>query len=404
MSSFLKNHRSSIILISALLLGGAAGALWGDKVNVVKPLGDIFLNILFVLVVPLVFCSISMSIVGLKKNGMIGRVLGLITVVFSVMLVVSGLLGWLGVVVFDPVGDMDRAEITRMLSENMSSGTVSIGDAITAALTVPDFGHLFYKTNLLAIILFSALLGLGISAAGEKGEPIATFLESGMEVVMKIMEIVMKVAPLGLGCYFACTVAFVGKEILTGYLRAFLLYLAVAAVIFFVGNTIYMFCFGGWKLVRTYWKNVIPPAITALATSSSSAAIPQGIQAAKDMGVSPSIAETVIPLGTNIHKDGSMWSGVLKAAFLMILIGGDVASGTSMLAILGIGFLSTLVIGAIPTGSVTGELLICTLLGVDPAMAGIIIVIGTIVDMPSTVLNACNNVAAAVLVDRLNKK
>lgn len=121
------------------------------------------------------------------------------------------------------------------------------------------------------------------------------------------------------------------------------------------------------------------------------------------MGVPVSIAETVIPLGTNMHKDGSIIGGVLKIAFLFTIFGYEMTGVDNFFMIVGVALLVGAVIGAIPSGGMTGELLICSVFGFSPQMVGTLMVITTIIDVPATLLNSTGNVMTSVLVTRLTE-
>ncbi|MEJ9307334.1 cation:dicarboxylase symporter family transporter, partial [Priestia megaterium] len=115
------------------------------------------------------------------------------------------------------------------------------------------------------------------------------------------------------------------------------------------------------------------------------------------------IAETVIPLGANTHKDGSVIGGILKIVFLFSLFGKDMTSATSILSILGVAFLVGAVMGAIPGGGMIGEMLIITIYGFSPEVLPIIAVISTIIDAPATLLNSTGNTVTAMLVTRFTE-
>lgn len=404
MNSFFKNNGLTLAMLAGVIAGGVCGVIFGDSVHVVKPIGDIFLNLVFMLVVPLVFFSIASSLCKMSGTGMLGKVLGTTAIVFIGMSLIAGAIAYLSSLLVSPLGDIDRSALEGSLFDISGAQKLSTGDAFVNMLTVSDFNMLFTKSNLLPLIIFSALLGIAVPKAGEKGRHMASFLESGTEVTMKIMKYIMYLAPIGLGCFFADIIASVGPQILGGYLRIFVMFLVLTLVFFFGINSIYALIAGGGKGLKLYWQNILPPSLVALATTSSIAAIPGNIRAAKKIGVDENIADTVIPLGTNLHKDGSVVVGVLKVIFLMILCGQPtVGFGVCVEAII-IAILSGVVMGAVPSGGLTGEILICTLMGFDPQMAGIIIVIGTIVDMPATLLNSSSNVVGAMLVNRFTSR
>lgn len=397
-----RSYAGTAALLLGIVIGGLSGVFFGPAVSVVKPIGDIFMNLLITLVVPLVFFSISSSICELRASagrGSVWKILLTAAGVFAFMSVVSATLSYLGCLVVSPLDPANPVSVDGI--SDGRTATLSLGETMVRAVTVPDFPMLFSRSNLLPLIVFAALVGTGTSMAGQKGEIFAQLLRSGSHVTVKVMDLLMYLAPVGLGCYFADMVSSLGAQILGGYVRVFLLYCVLAAVVFLFVNPLYVLLSSGRAGLRAFWRNILPPTLTALATSSSAAAMPSCIEAAARSGVSRSVADSVVPLGINLHKNGSVLGGSLKVVFLMMMLGHDFATPGAALAVIGIAVLSAMVTGAVASGGMTGEILTCSLLGLDPAMAGVIVIIATIIDIPATVLNSTSNVVASVLVDRL---
>ncbi|WP_137657364.1 dicarboxylate/amino acid:cation symporter [Listeria newyorkensis] len=396
----LKNYAFSLFLIAGIIVGGAAGLIFGDKTSVVRPIGELFLNLMFVVIVPLVFLSVSSAIANMQGMKRLGKIMGTIFAVFFSTALIAAVIAFIGTTIYNPLKGVDMTQIIKNLPAAPEAVSSTIGETIVKTFTVPDFLDLFSKSNLLPLIVFSILLGLATSMAGAKGKPVADFLNAGTEVILKMVKVIMYAAPIGLGCYFADTVGKLGPQIINGYLNSFLLYLVLAVIYYFGAFTLYAFIAGGPLGVKVYWKKVITPSITAIATSSSAACIPVNLQATKKMGVPDDIAETVIPLGANTHKDGSVMGGIIKIIFLFTLFGKDMTSPMSILAIIGVAFLVGAVMGAIPSGGMTGELMICAVFGFNPELVGTIMIISTIIDIPATLLNSTGNTVCAMLVSR----
>lgn len=191
-----------------------------------------------------------------------------------------------------------------------------------------------------------------------------------------------------------------GTQILQGYVRVFLLYLALTAVNYFIFFSLYAYLSAGKGGFRRFWANAMSPTMTALATCSSAASIPANLEAAQKIGITKDIAETVIPLGVNTHKDGSVIGGVLKIVFLFGLFGREINHLPTLLTILAVSFLVGAVMGAIPGGGMIGEMLILSVYGFPPEALPIIAIISTIIDAPATVLNSTGNTVCAMLVSR----
>lgn len=385
------------MLLTGVIVGGALGLLFGDGVRFLRPFGQIFLNLIFVLVVPLVFFSIASSITGLQRSHVIGKVLLWSLVVFGGMSVIAGLLAYAGALVWNPFAGMETITDGTLTAESRPWG-----DLLVSSLTAPDFLALFSKTRMLPLIIFSALFGLGTAAC--YAEKVSAFLEEGTKVIVKIVEMIMYLAPVGLGCYFAGLMADLGGQIAGSYLRIFLLFLVLTGIVYFILQPLYIFLVCGKDGLRAFRQNIVTPSITAIATTSSFACIPINIDAAHRMGADKAVADAVIPLGTNLHKDGSVLAGVLKVLFAMMFLGTFQPSVSNAAMVIGIAILVGVVMGAVPTGGMTGELLICSVLGLDPAFAATLMVISTIVDIPATLINSTGNLTGTVLISRLSGK
>lgn len=398
MSKVLENYKPTILLVVGLLLGALVGAFFPTVVPYIKPAGDIFLNLLFILIVPLVFFSISTAIYNLKQRQMVGRVLGVTMVVFVVLGLIAGILTYLGCIAFNPL------DSTIPQWSNTTFEKQSAGELLVNTLTVSDFHLLLSKSHILPLIVFALLFGLAIASLGDKGKPMARFIESGNMVIMQIMELIMKLAPIGLGCYFASVIAQLGAQVLTGYMRMLLLFCALTLLVYFVFFPLCIYFICGKNQLKLFFKHILSPSLTALATCSSSACMPINIISCKRMEVKDEIAETVIPLGTNLFKIGSIMNGVLKVIFAMALVGMSYHSLSAGAIVVLLAFLSATVVGAIPSGGMTGEIFICALLGIDPQLVGVLMVVATIVDIPATLLNSIGNITATTLINKLTDK
>lgn len=213
----------------------------------------------------------------------------------------------------NPTKGLDTSLFKDIISSaNDSSATEKVGllQQIVNTFTVNDFSLLLSRSNMLQLIVFSILFGIGTLMAAESGKSIAKFVQSGSAVMMKVINIIMMAAPIGLGCYFANVIGELGSQLLSGYLRVTILYLILTAVIYFGLFTLYAFIAGGKDGIKAFWSNAVSPTVTSLATCSSAASIPVNLDATKKMGVPEDIAETVIPLGANVHKDGSVVTSI----------------------------------------------------------------------------------------------
>lgn len=413
--TFLKNYLSSLTIIIGIIIGGIIGyrlgpegvsfnlfgEMWHISSTSFKPIGQIFLNMVFVTIVPLVFFSITSSITKTNQTARLKKILLSALGVFVFTATVMAVLSYFGFILYEPVKGFDLQDLVASSGLTLDIQPVSLSEMFVRTLTAGDFLDLFRRGNLLALIIFSILLGVSIAMVGEKAKPIAALLESGMEVILRLVKIIMYAAPIGLGCYFADVVGELGPRIVGAYAQILILYLLLTIVAFFGLNTIYAWLAGGKLGVKMFWENVLTPALTAIATTSSAACIPVNLIATKKMHVPDDIAETVIPLGANTHKDGSVMGGVFKIMFLLTLVGISFDTPMMFFAVVVVALLVGIVIGAIPSGGMTAEVLICTLFGVPVEYVGIILVISIIIDIPATLLNSTGNNVCAMLITRI---
>ncbi len=408
MKKFLSNYKSTIILLVAIIVGSIIGIIFKEKATILSPLGDLFLNLLLVIIIPLIFLNITTAISKMKQPKRIGKIIGSVLLVFVITSVIAVLIGFASTYFIKLVNTEDGEKIKASLEEvttteeTDSEDDMTIADRTVKLLTVNDFSKLFSKDNIIALLVFSIIVGIAINMSGEKGEPFRKVLESANSIMENIVKIIMYYAPIGLGCYMASFIGTFGTSIAVGYLKTFLVYLVIAILYYFIMYSIYAFIAGGKKGFKAFWKNVIPATVTAMGTCSSAACIPINIESTKKMGVSDDIAETTIPLGTSFHKDGSIIGSVFKIMFLVGLFGTSLATAGDIFWVLGIALLANLLITAVPIGGGTiSEMLIITMMGYPVAVLPILTIIATIIDMPATVLNVIGDDVSSMMVARI---
>ncbi|MFQ9264620.1 MAG: dicarboxylate/amino acid:cation symporter [Clostridia bacterium] len=409
MKKFLSNYKSTIILLVAIIVGSIVGVIFKEKATILSPLGDLFLNLLLVIIVPLIFLNITTAISKMKQPKRLGKIIGSIILVFVITSIIAVLVGFASTYFVKLINTEDGEQIRATLqetedtsSDDTSEEEMTIADRTVKLLTVNDFSKLLSKDNIIALLVFSIIVGIAINMSGEKGEPVRQILESANNIMENIVKIIMYYAPIGLGCYMAAFIGSFGTSIAVGYLKTFLVYLVVAVLYYFVMYSLYAFIAGGKNGVKAFWKNVIPATITAMGTCSSATCIPINIESTKKMGVPEDIAETTIPLGTSFHKDGSIIGSVFKIMFLVGLFGTSLATAGDVFTVLGVALLANLLITAVPIGGGTiSEMLIITMLGYPVAALPILTIIATIIDMPATVLNVIGDDVASMMVTRI---
>lgn len=398
-SGFLKNYSSILLLLGGILAGSILGLVFGKGVEVIKPLGDIFLNLLFTAIIPLVFFTIASSIASLEKTEKLGKLFGIVIGVFLGTVIISAILMIVAVLFFPVHQDIIISKIPLETIQDSSPGS-----QITQLFTANDFFELLSRKNMLALIVFSFLTGFACLRSGEKGKEFRGFLNSGNEVMKQLLHLIMKTAPIGLGAYFAYQVGIFGPQLFGAYAKPLGLYYATCSFYFIVFFSLYAFMAGGKTGLSVFWKNNITPALTALGTCSSIATIPANLEAAEKMNIPNHIRNVVIPLGAPLHKDGSSMSSIIKIAVIFAMFGKDFTDPFTLLMAIGITVIVSVVEGGIPNGGYIGEILAITVYGfpMEQALPAAMI-IGTLVDPIATLLNANGDLVSAMLVTRISE-
>ncbi|MBP6577898.1 MAG: dicarboxylate/amino acid:cation symporter [Chryseobacterium sp.] len=398
-SSFWKNYSNIILLLIGIFIGSLVGIFKPDFVVYLKPIGDIFLNLLFVTVIPLVFFAIVSAISGIEQQNQLGKIIGAMVLTFLSFIMISATFCIILVYFFPTEAPKN---ISEAITENLQSDT-NINDQIVGFFTVSEFYHLFSRQNMLALLVFSFLVGISIRKSGEMGKAFQNFILSGNEVMKQLLLLIMKVAPVGLGAYFAYQVGTIGPQLFGFYAKPLGLYYIAGIIYFIVFFSLYAFVWKGGKGVKAFWKDSLLPTATAISTCSSLATMPVAIESAKRMGVPASIANVVIPIGTTIHKNGSSISSIIKIYVAFQLLGWNFFEPMNLIMALGITVFVSAVAGGIPNGGYIGEMLMISVYKIPPDVVPAVIIIGTLVDPLATVLNSVGNILASMIVSKFVK-
>lgn len=385
-------------MIGSLIIGTIVGLVFKEKATVLEPLGTLFINMLLVVVVPLIFLSITTSIGKIDKPKRVGKILRSIIIAFVFTSLVSVVIGLTSLKI-RLVDSGDANKITALLDDSTEvSDDASVLDKLVNSVSTNDFVNLLSKNNILALIVISILSGLAINKSGEKGKSFLKVLDSAYEVLQNLIKILMYYAPIGLGCYFASFTGTFGASVTQGFVKMLVIYTILVLFVYFVIYSLYAYMAAGKIGVKKYWANIIPASVTALSTCSSAASIPVNTECAKKIGVSEDIASPTITLGTSFHKDGSIIGSVFKIMFLVYLFDMPVSG----IKVLGVSLLATILVTAVPIGGGTiSEMLILKLMGFPVAALPILTIIATIIDAPATLLNVTGDCASSMLVSRM---
>ncbi len=395
--SLFKSYQFPLILILGIVVGSLIGWFSPDFGKKLKPFGDIFLNLVFSIVVPVIFFSISSAVASMSNMKRLGKILGYMIIVFVVTGLIASVIMCGAIHAMDPTKDME-IELTSAEVEEAPP----LSKQIVAAITVDDFPALISRKNVLPLILMSIFFGFVVTSFGEKGKRLAEKLSFLSEIFMKMIKYIMYYAPIGLGAYFAYLVADLGPQLIGVYAKTMLgLYYPLCIVYFIVGFFIYAYFAGGMSGVKIFYKNILPAAATSIATQSSIASLPVNMEVCEKIGVPKDIREIVLPIGATMHMDGSCFAAILKIALVYELFGNDfVGFGVWIPAIL-IAIMSGMVMSGVPGGGLIGEMLIMTIYGFPMEAFPIIATVGFLVDAPATLINVTGDSVTAMMVARI---
>ena len=391
-------YREPLILIAFVIVGAVLGLTLGEKAAVLYPIGQIWLNLLFVLLVPLIFFSIAGSIAGIADTRRVGKLLGLTIAFFIVTAAIAGIYMFFVTSVFgvDTSIQMGAAE-----AATETTAAMGIGDQIVSTFTVEDFPLVISRAHILALIVFTVFFGVAVSSLGEKGKPVAEWLSNMSLVFYKMVSMLMKLAPIGLLAYFANLTGTYGPELLKSYARGLLIYYPATIVYFFVFLALYAFLAAGPWGVKNFFRNILTPALTALGTRSSAAAIPLQMDACDKLGVPREVSSVVIPVGATCHMDGACIATIYEIALCCALFSHPLNSLGDYAFALVIAVAGSVAVSSVPGGGAAMESMVISAFGFPSIALPVLLMMTQLFDAGCTLVNSCGDTVASMLVTRV---
>ena len=392
--NFFKNYGFLISMLVGIVAGCIVGAVWPGA-TALEPLGTVFINLMFCVVVPMVFCSIASAIANMNSVGRAGKVLGSTVVTFLVTAAIASVLMYIVVRIFPlTTGSYEFVE------GEVDAG-LGVADMIINFFTKPDFIELWSRRAILPLIVAAILFGFGVQMAGGKDTLVAKFLSDMTSCIMNVVKIITYYAPIGFFGFFAYLVATYGPELIGDYSRTLIIYYVMCFVYMLISSPIYARFGGGRGAAKVMFQHLFAPAAVSFGTCSSVATIPTNMKAAEDTGISKDVSEIVLPLGATMHMDGSAMGAIIKVAFLFGIFGLDFGTGEAILAII-VAVFSSVAMSGIPGGGGTGDLVLCTVFFPEQLAIAypISIALANLIDPPATMVNAAGDYVASFIVSR----
>ena len=407
--SFLKNYGFLILMLTGIVAGCIVGAIWpavkevvdGETVVVVKgatvlePLGTVFLNLMFCIAVPTVFCSIASAIANMQSAKRAGKIMGVTIATFLVTAAIAAVITYIVVRLIPPV----TGEYAMI--EGEVGGTLGVADMIVNFFTKPDFTELWSRKAILPLIVAAVLFGFGVQAAGGAETKTAKLLEDVTNCIMKTFKIITYYAPIGFFGFFAYLIAYHGSDLIGDYGRALVIYYVLSFVYMFISFPLYARFGGGKGAAKVMFSKLFRPAAMSFGTCSSVATIPTNMEVAEETGISKDVSNIVVPLGATMHMDGSAMAAIIKVAFLFGMFGQDFTTGRAILAII-VAVFSSVAMSGIPGGGGTGELVLCSIFFPEHLAVAfpIALALGNLVDPPATMVNSAGDYVVSFIVAR----
>ena len=387
----LKIHTQILI---AIISGVAAGLLLGEKAKHVKIVGDLFIRLLRMIIIPLIMASMVAGVVSIGNIRNLGKI-GLRTFVYymaTTLLAVS--VGLILVNVLKP-----GAGVELGMETNVEAVTPSVVSIVTDIVPKNLFKSMA-EDKVLSIIFFSLLLGVALSSVGEKAKPLVTLFEALNAVMLRITDWIMRLAPLGVFALMACTIGQMGLAVikpLAVYMATVVLGLGIHA---FITLPILLSVFGRYSPAR-FIKDMFSAVATAFSTASSAATLPITMDCLeKKTGVSNKIASFVLPLGATVNMDGTALYEAVAAMFIAQAYGIDLTLWQQLVIML-TATLASIGAAAIPGAGLVTMVIVLKAVGLPLEGIGMVLAVDRLLDMCRTSVNVWGDACGAAVVARL---
>ena len=389
-----------------LSLGGEHSAVVGVNKYLAGPVGQIFLRMLFMVVVPLVFVSIALGVAGLGDLRKVGRVGGKAIAYFLITTAIAATIGLVAVNIVRPGASLDGAVRTRLLDTYAKDASSKVEAAATSNFGVETLVNLVPRNpvkamvdlDLLAIIFFAFIFGAALTMiATDRATPVVRFFEGVNDVVIKIVEFAMRLAPYGVAALIFGVTSRFGFDLLKP-LASYVILVLVALLLHGVGvNSIILRTLIGLS-PKLFFSRIRSSIITAFSTSSSSATLPTNLAVIeKNIGVPPSIAGFVLPIGSTMCMNGTAMFEGITVLFLAQVFGVDLSLGQQVVVMI-MAVLTAVGAAGVPGGSIPLLVGILAMFGIPPEGIAIVLGVDRILDMTRTTVNVIGDMCATTWV------
>ncbi len=380
-------------ILSAMVVGALVGAVWGPGAESIGWIGDLFIRLIFMIVVPLVFVTIVSGVVSMGDPSKLGSLGAKTIILYMLTTLVAITIGLFLAAVLQPGDGVDLSDAPPQV---MAEAT-PITERLMSIVPENPIGALA-EGDILATIFFAILLGVGVLAVGDRAKPVADFMDASSEVVLKITHWIMEVAPFGVFALIARVTGAQGFEVLLNAvtLAVTVLLACVLHLIIMHGAIIMRFML---KLSPVmFFRGVRDAMLVAFSTSSSAATLPVSMSVAEEnLGVKPIIASTVLPLGATINMDGTALYVGIVSVFAAQAFGIDLTLADYLL-MAGTTTLVSVGTAAVPSASLFLMSAVMDTIGMSPDQIAVTVGFIFIIDRPLDMLRTSINIAGDLAV------
>lgn len=397
----MEKFKSNIVLQIgiAFILAIIVGAIFGEKAEVVQPIGDLFLRLIMFIIIPLILSTIIVGVTSTGDINKLGRLGGKTIVYFLFTSFIAISLGLLGGYIFSPGAGLDVA-----IESAADEGAESEGVIQTLLNIIPTNPIESLSTgSMLQIIFFAVFLGIGITLVGKKAQPVQSFFDGLAEVMYKLTSIIMKLVPFGVFGLLAPVVGNYGISVLMPLINIILVMALIAVIQVALVYSTAVKAIGKMSPLK-FLKGIFPAATVAFTTASSAGTLPITLKNTQEnLGVSKETSSFILPLGATINMDGTAIYQGLAVMFIAQYFGESLTI-TQLLMVALVGTLASIGAAGVPGAGLV--MLTMVLTAVNLPLEGIALVAGIdrILDMIRTSVNIIGDASATVIVEQSERK
>ncbi|EHY30320.1 MAG: dicarboxylate/amino acid:cation symporter [Sutterella parvirubra] len=397
----MSSNKVKISLAWQMMIGLALGVVVGAMVDAelaktyLQPLGDLFIRLIRMVVVPLVIATIIAGAAGISDTSKLGRVATKVLIVYAITTAISVTIGLLFAGAIQPGMGLDLS------TEGLQAKAVTPPKLVDTLLAIVPINPMdaFAKGNMLQIIFFAVIFGFGLSGLGERGKPVLKFFEIVGDTMIRVTHMVMLYAPIGVFGLMSYTVSRHGLGVLLPLAKLILSsFLATATMVFVILVPMVMIL--GKTPMMKFLKGIFEPWLIAFTTCSSAAALPANLTAARKLGATKSIASFSIPLGNTVNMNGTaVYMGVCSI-FAAEVYGLDLTMADQITIVL-MGVLAAVGTAGVPGAGLIMTTIVFTQVGIPLEAVALIAGVDRILDMIRTSINVVGDVASAIVVTNM---